>query len=122
MMIMPVFANKNSAKNVGSEPFLFIIRYMIACFNYLNRRSVAETILVMDNGGHCDAILNELRFVFEKFKGLAQPTPRCKKSACQGIFHLYSSEYNNFGFWRFPGDMVPVSKTHVPSVEITFEW
>jgi hypothetical protein len=45
---------------------------MIACFNYLNHQSVAETILVMDNGSHYDAILNEFRFVGEKFKGLAQ--------------------------------------------------
>jgi hypothetical protein len=63
---MPVFAHKNLAKNVGSEPILFIIRYVLACFNYLNHQSVAETILVMDNGSHCDAILNNLYFILSK--------------------------------------------------------
>jgi hypothetical protein len=79
-------------KNVESEPFLFIIRYL--CFNYLNRPA---SVLVatsnpaggMENGGHCcDAIILERT---------ASHAPAMQKSAhwMPGIFFclLYSSTY-----------------------------
>jgi hypothetical protein len=56
-------------KKAWSELFLRIIRHIMACTNYWNSLSVAESILVKDIGGHWHAILHELR---EKFESLAQ--------------------------------------------------
>ena len=49
-----------------SERFLLIVMSFIVHLNYWNRLLVAETILVIDNGGHSHAILHEVRFVLAK--------------------------------------------------------
>jgi hypothetical protein len=54
------------AKDARSQPFLLIIACVMVFSNYWHRLSVAETILVPDNGGHRYAILHELRFVLAK--------------------------------------------------------
>ena len=93
MTIMPSLEIRIRAKNVGSEPFLFIIRHIMVCSNYLNRQSVVATILVMDNGGHGDAILHKLRFVLAKnSKGLAQHRDRTESN--ESFLFIYDDEYS----------------------------
>jgi hypothetical protein len=81
------------AKNDGSESILLIIRHVMVCSNYLNRQSVVETILVMDNGGHGDAILHKLRFVFSRKIHRASHNTATQESNESFIF-IFDDEYS----------------------------